>query len=355
MNLMPRTPIDMVGFAERVGLALSTAGLTLPAVPQPFYEAYLAAMGARALIAATRVGLIAALAECPARPEELASSLGLDEESVELLLEALLNLGYTRRRRDGRFALRRTARRWLTPGAWDAVIGELAYDNWELLSHLDGRLQGDPPAGWHERPADDPLWERYQRAMAQLARPVAGPLARAIPARAPRRLLDLGGSHGLHAAALCRRHPSLQATVIDLPPAVRFGRGVIAQEGMSDRVRHTEGDIFDADLDTGWDLITAHSLLHNFSAQQGLTLLRRVHAALAPEGTLAVLEIERPPQGRRGARAGALTSLLFHTFGEGRCYRPAELRELLATAGFTHIKVRHPARLPANFLVLAKP
>ncbi len=351
---MPRSLIDMVGCAERVGLALSTVGLTLPPVPKPFYEAYLASMGARALIASTRVGLIAALAEHPARPDELASSLGLDEQSVELLLEALLNLGYTRRRRDGCFALRRTARRWLTPGAWDAVIGELAYDNWELISHLDERLLGAPPAGWHERPADDPLWERYQRAMTQLARPVADLLARAIPARDPQRLLDLGGAHGLHAAALCRRHPGLQATVIDLPPAVRFGRGVIAQDGMADRVRHTEGDIFDADLGTGWDLITAHSLLHNFSMQQGLTLLRRVHAALAPEGTLAVLEIERPPQGRRGTRAGALTSLLFHTFGEGRCYRPGELRELLATAGFTRVKIRHPARLPANFLALAR-
>jgi SAM-dependent methyltransferase len=351
---MPRTPIDTVGFAERAGLALSTIGLTLPSVPQPFYEAYLAPMGARALIAATRVGLIAALVEHPARPDELARSLNLDEQSVELLLEALLNLGYTRCRRDGRFALRRTARRWLTPGAWDAVIGELAYDNWELLSHLDERLRGAPPAGWHERSADDPLWERYQRAMAQLARPVADPLARAIPARAPQRLLDLGGSHGLHAAALCRRHPGLQATVIDLPPAAHYGREVIAQEGMAGRVCHTEGDIFDADLGTEWDLITAHSLLHNFSVQQGLTLLRRVHAALAPEGTLAILEIERPPLGRRGARAGALTSLLFHTFGEGRCYRPAELRELLTSAGFTHVKIRHPARLPANFLVLAK-
>ncbi len=198
------------------------------------------------------------------------------------------------------------------------------------------------------------MWERYQRAMAQLARSAADPLAHAIPVRAPRRLLDLGGSHGLHAAALCHRHPGLQATVIDLPPAVRFGREVIAQEGMAGRVRHTEGDIFDADLGEGWDLITAHSLLHNFSAQQGLTLLCRVHAALAPKGTLAVLEIERPPQGHRGARAGALTSLLFHTFGEGRCYRPAELRELLTTAGFTRIKIRHPARLPANFLALAK-
>jgi SAM-dependent methyltransferase len=351
---MERTPINLIGVSERIGLALSTIGITLPPVPQPFYEAYMAPMGARALIAATRLGLIAALAENPATPAELATRLELEEESVELVLCALLNLGYTRQRRDGRFALTRTARRWLAPGTWDAVIGDLAYDNWALISHLDERLQGKPPAGWHERPEDDPLWERYQHAMAQLARQTATPLARAIPARSPRRLLDLGGSHGLHAAAMCRRHAGLQATVIDLPPAVRFGRHIVAQEGMVDRVRHVDGDIFQADLDTEWDLITAHALLHNFSPARCVDLLRRAHDALAPHGTLAILEIERPPQGRRGTRAGALTSLLFHTFGDGRCYRPQELRDMLATAGFTRVKVRHPLRLPANFLVLAR-
>ncbi|MGH2833394.1 MAG: methyltransferase [Solirubrobacteraceae bacterium] len=349
-----RTPINLVGVFERVGLALSTVGLTLPPVPQPFYEAYMAPMGARALIAATRLGLIAALAEHPASSAELASELELDEESVELVLCALLNLGYTRQRRDRRFALRSTARRWLTPGTWDAVIGGLAYDNWALMSHLDERLQGKPPVGWHERPADDPMWERYQHSMAQLARQTAGPLAGAIPARSPRRLLDLGGSHGLHAIAMCRRHPGLQATVMDLPPAVRFGRRIVEQEGMTDRVEHVEGDIFGADLGTDWDLVTAHALLHNFSLARCLYLLRRAHDALAPDGTLAILDIEPPPQGRRGTRAGALTSLLFHTFGEGRSYRPQELRDMLATAGFTRVQTKHPLRLPANFLVLAR-
>jgi len=354
MTALRGISLDLVGIAERVGLALSTIGLTLPPVPQPFYEAYLAAIGARALIAATRVGLIAALAECPASPAELAGRLGLDEESVELVLCALLNLGYTRRRRDGRFALTGVARRWLAPGTWDAVIGELAYENWELISHLDGRLQGQPPAGWHERPADDPLWDRYQRSMEQLARQTAGPLARAIPARSPRRLLDLGGSHGLHAVAMCRRHQDLQATVLDLAPTVRFGREVVVREGMADRVKHVEGDIFTAELGEGWDLITAHALLHNFSAERCVALLRRAHEALAPDGTLAILEIERPAEGHRGTRAGALSSLLFHTFGEGRCYRPQELRDMLTTAGFSRVRVRHPRRLPANVLVIAK-
>jgi DNA-binding transcriptional ArsR family regulator len=351
---MARTPIHLVGACERFGLALCALGITLPPVPQPFYEAYMAPIAARALIAATRLGVIAALAERPASPTELAGDLTLDERSIELILDALLNLGYTRRRRDGRYALKRVARRWLAPGTWDAVIGGLAPGGWDLISHLDERLKGGPPVGWHERPTDDPLWEPYQRAMAQIANGTADAVARAIRVRHPKRLLDLGGSHGLHAAAMCRRHEGLQATVIDLPPAVRFGRQAIAGVGMTDRVNHIEGDIFQADLGENWDLITAHALLHNFTPERGLVLLDRAREALAPGGTFAALEIERAGIGRRGTRVGALSSLLFHTFADGRCYRPGELRDLLESAGFTDIQIEHPPRLPANFLVVAK-
>jgi hypothetical protein len=47
--------------------------------------------------------------------------------------------------------------------------------------------------------------------------------------------------------------------------------------------------------------------------------------------------------------------LLFHTFADGRCYRPEEVRDLLTSAGFTRVRIKRPVRLPANFLVLARP
>ena len=271
------------------------------------------------------------------------------------MLGALLNMGYVRLQHDGRFTLRAPARRWLLPGSWDAVTAGLAHDGWEQIAHLDERLRGAPVAPWHERPAEDPMWATYQMAMAQLARPTAGVLARAIPARSPHTLLDLGGSHGLHAAAMCRRHPGLQATVIDLAPAVAFGRELIAEEGMPGRVIHREGDIFQAPLGEDWDLVTAHALLHNFGAERCVSLLRRARQALAPQGTFAALEIERPAPGRRGTRVGALSSLLFNTFGDGRCYRPGEVREMLIAAGFTRVRIKRPLRLPANFLAIANP
>jgi hypothetical protein len=49
---------------------------------------------------------------------------------------------------------------------------------------------------------------------------------------------------------------------------------------------------------------------------------------------------------------GALNSLLFHTFGDGRCYRQGELIELFAAAGLQRVRVLRPLRLPGNVLVV---
>ena len=50
-------------------------------------------------------------------------------------------------------------------------------------------------------------------------------LARHVPVRkGATRLLDLAGSHGLMGATLCRKHPPMRSTVIDLPAAIEHAR-----------------------------------------------------------------------------------------------------------------------------------
>jgi trans-aconitate methyltransferase len=85
--------------------------------------------------------------------------------------------------------------------------------------------------------------------MAQMERMLGDDLAAAIPVEAPRTLLDLAGGPGLHAAALIRRHPGLQATVVDLPAAVAHAQPL---EG----VAFVAGDLFGCELPTGVDLVT---------------------------------------------------------------------------------------------------
>jgi len=87
------------------------------------------------------------------------------------------------------------------------------------------------------------------RAQANVLAPLLG---RAIPVPAgARAMLDIGGSHGYFSVILCRRHPGLRATVLDLPSAVEHAAPLLAKEGMGDRVVLQAGNALTDDLATG--------------------------------------------------------------------------------------------------------
>lgn len=355
-GMMLSMPLDRVVLLERAGLAASRLGIVPPPLPLPFFDAYLGLMAARALMAATSLGVFAALAEQPDGTAGLARRTGLVEERLDVLLTALVTLGYLRCRR-GRYRLTRTARRWLAPGArrgLDAVVGRLAYWNWRGMDALEDVLRGGAPIGLHERAPDDPFWPDYQAAMAQIATISADVVARTIPIEHPRRLLDLAGGPGVHAAAMCRRHPSLRATVVELEAAAALGREGLANGGLADRIVYLSGDLFTADLGTGHDVVTAHSILHNLTSERSVELLRRARDALRPGGTVAVLEIERPPPGRPGSLIASVGSLAFLTYDGTRCLTAAELRHFFAKAGLTQIEERRPPQLSGSVIVLGR-
>ena len=74
-------------------------------------------------------------------------------------------------------------------------------------------------------------WERYQEGMIALSRPLVDEAIAKVklPPNA-RRLLDVGGGHGLYSIKFCYRYPELEATIFDLPLATETTRKNIAAE-----------------------------------------------------------------------------------------------------------------------------
>ncbi len=347
----------MAGFAallERGGLAARHAGAAPPPFPAPYFDTWAALIGARAVMAATRLGVIDALAERPADAADVAARLGLDERGIDALLAALAALGYVRRSRGGAYRLTRQARRWLAAasgGAIAGVVGDFTYDAWEHMEALERVLQGGEPVGLHERHSDDPYWERYERAMHELSAMTADAVARALPLRRPERLLDLGGGCGRHAEALCRRHPGLHATIAELEAPARLGRTRIARAGLADRIEYREGDLFEGDLGTDYDAVTAYEVLHNLTPPRCVDLLRRARDAVRPGGLVAVLELDRAA----GTRVSTLAGLLFHVLEPGtRTWTAAELSGYMREAGLARVRLKRPRQAPGNVLVLGE-
>jgi ubiquinone/menaquinone biosynthesis C-methylase UbiE len=337
----------------KAGNPWERAALAAGQVPEPLFEAYLALMMARSIIAGTELGIFDALAEKTDDAAGLAFRLGLDERGVDVLLLALHAQGYLDAA-DGGYRPSRRTRRTLLPGGARSTRAWMHFgpDMWEAFTGLEAQIRGDAAQDIHDKAPEDPYWERYMRGLFELSKLTRADVARAIGAGSPRRMLDIAGGHAGFAMALCDRHEGLQATIADLEGAARIGREIVAEEGYADRINFRVGDVFEGDLDGPYDLVTAFSIVHHFTPERNIELLRRARAALRPGGRMAVFELERPAGDDRGTQLGTLTGVLFYLTSGGRTYTGEEIAAFFTEAGYVDVRVKHLLRAPGNQLVL---
>ena len=307
------------------------------------------------LIAAVRTGVAARLAEQPSTAAELAADLGLDPLPTGLLLDCLRSAGYAGCR-GGRYRLNPSARRWLDSESGLSVARFVAAtcDYWSWWEGLDEVTRSGKPAMHHDTPPGDPYWRRYIGGQFELARLSAGAVARKLrlPAQA-RSLLDIGGGHGWYSAHLCRRYPGLTATVLDLPGSAAIGREIIASAGLAHRVRFREGDATTADLGTGYDAVLCFNLVHHLTADEARSLFRKIHAALAPGGVLAVMDAFAEP-GRRMPAAASFLGMFVYLSSGSRVHSPARLRRWLREAGFGTPRRTGIAHIPGQSMYMVR-
>ena len=331
---------------------LDRLALAAGRVPVPAIDALYGLMKTRSLMAGVHLGVFEAIGQGTRTASDLAHALSLDERSLDLLLRTLTFAEYLEQRGDG-FALSALARRTMLREAPMSLVGflEWNYTHWELIAHLEELVRTGRGVEFH-RTLDDPqAWAHYQRAMFEITRLEAPLLASRIPVgRGARRLLDVGGSHGVLGAAVCRRHPPLRSTVVDLPTALPHARALAREAHVEDVVEHREGDALEGDLGLDYDVAILSKLLHHFQPSDIARVLARVRAALRRGGTIAIWETERP---RRGSPVsdGDGAALFFAITSTGGTYSADDYTAWLGTAGFSKVKVARPRLLPGNMLV----
>ena len=117
-----------------------------------------------------------------------------------------------------------------------------------------------------------------------------------------KRLLDISGSHGLYSIELCRRHPELFATILELSGALDRASAIAAREGLGDRIEYRVGNALTDDLgEQTFDVVLINSLVHHFTPEQNAELAGRVARALKPGGVYATGDFLRACQPGEGA------------------------------------------------------
>jgi O-methyltransferase domain/Dimerisation domain len=345
MRLAPRGDDALERVAIRMNLAPMPGALAMYAMP-----------AGRVVGVAKKIGVLDVLLEAPATAGRVAERLELQVPGTRLLCENLAALGVLEQ--DGHtFSVPASTRKWIDPasGSYVGTWLEHTASYWEWYGDLERIVREGGSFEIHREPAEDEeYWRVYITGQYELARLSAEEVAKAIKLPSePRRLLDVAGAHGWFAAALCKRHEGLSATVLDLPGSVRVGRAIIREAGMSERVEHREGDMFESDLGGPYDGALLFDIIHHLSGEQVTRVLERIRHAMAPGGTVAILDMYRSDGSRQRASAAAL-GLFFHLTSGADLHSPAELAGYLREAGFDQPRRRRIRRIPDQELIQAR-
>jgi hypothetical protein len=323
---MPIQPTLVEQLAFRLGIA-----------PVPVLD-YLGALGLQAVCMGERLGIFDLLREGPRAEAAIASDLHLDLHGVVVLLSALEAVGYVKKG-DGHYTLSPMASKWMPQfRSGTRFFQWMAFDGW---ASIEATLKGETPPEVRSGPFDG-LGEtdRLEGSLSN-SRLSADEIVKRVrlPSTA-RRLLDIGGGHGLYAAKFCQRHPGLKATVLDREPVLVRTRQVLQAERVADRVECAAGDFWNDDLGKDYDVVLLFNLLNAYPNDHKVQLLRRAAEVISRSGTLVVLDQMRVPTLRGTAKAMVeLTNLRLFDPAQGETYLASSLPEWMKSAGLRTQKI----------------
>ena len=314
--------------------------LSSPQAPRALFDTFLPLVQARAIIAGVRLGVFDALSEGGQSCEELARSLRLDAEALELVLRVLVGGGYLVREGEA-YSLTELAKQTLLDDAAARVVAFVGLHEleWDWLGQTNDVIREGRGIDMHSELADPASWATYQAAMLEIARQLAPLVAQIVPVKpGAEKLLDIAGSHGLFGALICREHPPMRSVVLDLPEAVAQASRLAHEEGLDDVVSHQVGDALVDDLGDRQDVVFLGNILHHFSPDQIGELLGRIRTALSPGGTVAIWELRRPERYDPPEIMGDAFALFFRVTSTARCYTTGEYLDWLKAAGFDAVQ-----------------
>ena len=306
----------------------------------------------KVLHVANRLDVFNRLAGRAATAEELARETGADPRGLDILLVAATSLGLLERK-NGRYSNSPLAKTFLvkiSPRYQGGIVSmfEDWYPTWGKL--YDAVVTGKPPV---QKPHDqgEEATRTYIYGMHYRGRAQAELLAKKIPLKGRRRLVDIAGGPGTFSIMLCKHNKGLSATVIDRPQTLRVTREIIASYKMDGRVETKEGDYLGDTFGADYDAGLLSSMFNQESPAVVKEILRKTHQALAPGG-LVIVQEQLLNDEKTGPSLAALIGVnqLLHTPG-GAAYSGQEMAEWMAEVGFGKVR-RVPMPSPSPFIVL---
>jgi len=296
-----------------------------------------------ALRAAIELDIFTAIGEGAATAAEIAIKRGASERGIRILCDTVVTDGFLVKT-DGRYSCAPDAALFLdrrSPACIASVAEFLssAENVTGLLSLADCvRKGGSVLPGQGAVEPDNPFWVLFARAMAPMMAMPARMIAERLAGTGPARVLDIAAGHGVFGIAVAQQNPQAEITAVDWAPVLEVAKENAAKAGISNRFHTIPGSAFDVDFGGGYDIVLITNFLHHFDPPANERFLRKVHAALKPEGKAITLEF-CPNEDRvtpLSPARFAITMLQSTPYGDA--YTFTELDTMFRNAGFASNK-----------------
>lgn len=313
-----------------------------------------------AMKAAIELDVFTAVGEGIATPAHLAKRCGTTERGARILCDYLSIVGILTKK-DGSYALTRDAAVFLDKRS-PACIGSIA--NFLTMPHAIDlfmdltetlRSGGSSLAEKAAIEPENPIWVEFARSMRPMMALPASLIAEMLGAASGEKwkVLDIAAGHGIFGITLAKQNPNAEIFALDWPNVLAVAKENAEAAGVGSRHHLLPGSAFDVALGSGYDLVLLTNFLHHFDIATNESLLRKVHAALAPNGRAVTLEfVPNDDRVTPPAAAAFSMTMLGHT-PAGDAYTFAEYQRMFKNAGFSSIEIR-PLPGPESVIISRK-
>ncbi len=144
-------------------------------------------------------------------------------------------------------------------------------------------------------------------------------------------IVDVGGATGNLLAAVLKKNAAARGVLFDLPHVVRDAPAFLKARGVDARVTIEPGSFFERAPDGGDAYLLSH-IIHDWSEEQCLTILRNCKKAMKPGGRVLLIEMVIPPG--NVPHPGKMLDVMMLVGPGGQERTESEYRDLLGKAGF---------------------
>jgi ubiquinone/menaquinone biosynthesis C-methylase UbiE len=349
-----------IGYIEAT--RMSTPNPAAKPTPERIMEAFNAYQRTAAMKTAIELDLFSLIGRGKNSIASLAAAARASERGLRILCDNLVTQGFLTKH-DSTYALTPDSQAFLDRNSptciIDAAQGFFASDHvmrpFQSLTEAIRRGRNAADDDGMMDP-EDPAWVDFAVSMATVQAPMAHNLAKILSVEDGRRMkvLDVAAGHGLFGIAIAAKNPNAEIYSQDWAPVLEVAQKQADIAGVASRFHKIPGSAFDIDLGSGYDLALLTNFLQLLDPATIETFLKKLHAALAPNGRVATLGFI-PNDDRISPPAPALMSLMFFASTPGgEAYTLADYTRMFRSAGFKHVELVPVPNAPQQLVIATK-